>query len=635
MSEYDVFKLIHLFITLCIKTFILNLKYKSLCVAFYIIKSSFNPNFRVWDNVSVNKIYSSNTLSKKSSKQGKSNKPTFYKDRVTIIKSVRLYSTNKDLILYNNLTIHYSFSSILSNKTIGGKMLTDLILHLHKENVYNIPLFLSPLGIKASHDLIKMLNILAKKQKISKFKGDNILLDFISNNLKPLIRYNMKLVNNTFIPFPGGRSPRDRPEGTSEFYNIPILHQKVKDADCSGVYVFVHTSGKIGLGSALSCRDRLQDHLNSFYGHRPSTFLHKWVLDNGGIKSVNWAPLITYDNVVQKWYSHNFDSPLSKGGSNILQGFGQYISRLLEQCIYSYNKPFLSMYSGDRDIIFFNFSFKPEDMSLDLNHIHVYQAWKDKKMTKLLAESNSLNSLADILGLTVGTIRNNMNWAKGLKIPTKDTGKKTTVYLVEKGSSIRTEALSSQLGPKALYPKVELIGRSLYDLIPGRIHAIDIKTLKDFGNYANQRELWINLNPNGLDVFSLKTLAKQRMFLDNKISRYINVAKPGGVSTELGNFYFCRHPDFLSGMSKSASGFFAVNMNTGVAEYFENNSQPLDNRLTVRNHRNNNTVSKRGFRYINKDVFILHFPNAISELGSTYNLSQGQLENLPLNNTLL
>lgn len=157
---------------------------------------------------------------------------------------------------------------LISNKTRGGKMLTDLILYLHKENVYNISLFLSPLGIKASHDLIKMLNILAKKQKISEFKGDKILLDFISNNLKPIIRYNMKLVNNTFIP--------------SELYNIPILHQKVKDADCSGVYVFVHTSGKIGLGSALSCRDRLQDHLNSFYGHRPNTFLHKWVLDNGG-----------------------------------------------------------------------------------------------------------------------------------------------------------------------------------------------------------------------------------------------------------------------------------------------------------------------------------------------------------------
>lgn len=42
---------------------------------------------------------------------------------------------------------------------MGGKLLTELILSLHKQNVYNIPLFLTPLGIKASHDLIKMLNL--------------------------------------------------------------------------------------------------------------------------------------------------------------------------------------------------------------------------------------------------------------------------------------------------------------------------------------------------------------------------------------------------------------------------------------------------------------------------------------------
>lgn len=233
------------------------------------------------------------------------------------------------------------------------------------------------------------------------------------------------------------------------------------------------------------------------------------------------------------------------------------------------------MYSQDRNIIFFTFTFKYEEMSQDLNHLHTYQAWGDKEMTKLLAESNSFNSLADMLGLTVGTIRNNMNWAKGIKITDKESGKKTTVYLVEKGASIRTQALSSQLAPKDLYPKIELFNRTLYDLIPGRIHAIDINTLEDFGNYASQRELWINLNPNSLDEFNnLGSLSKERIFLNSRISRFMNVAKPGGISTELGNFYFCRHPEFLLGMSKAASGFFAVNINTGVAEYFENNSQP-------------------------------------------------------------
>ena len=78
----------------------------------------------------------------------------------------------------------------------------------------------------------------------------------------------------------------------------------------------------------------------------------------------------------------------------------------------------------------------------------------------------------------------------------------------------------------------------------------------------------------------------------------MNIAKPGGVYTKLGNFYFCRHPEFLPGKTKVASGFFGVNVNTAVVEYFENNSQPLDDRLTVRIHRKNNTISKRGFRYI-------------------------------------
>lgn len=143
----------------------------------------------------------------------------------------------------------------------------------------------------------------------------------------------------------------------------------------------------------------------------------------GGIESVKWAPIINYDNMVQEWYNNNYDSPLSLGGTRILQGFGQYIARLLEQCVYTYNKPFLSMYSEDRHIIYYNFTFKPEDVSIDLNRVNVYQVWRDKKRTKLLAESNYLNYLAGMLGLTVGTIRNNFNWEKGTRIINKDSGK--------------------------------------------------------------------------------------------------------------------------------------------------------------------------------------------------------------------
>ena len=75
-----------------------------------------------------------------------------------------------------------------------------------------------------------------------------------------------------------------------------------------------------------------------------------------------------------------------------------------------------------------------------------------------------------------------------------------------------------------------------------------------------------------------------------------------------------------------------VNVNTGVVEYYENNYQPLDDRLTVRIHRKNNTMApRRGHWYINKDVFIKQFPNAVAERKFIFKLTQEQLINLPVN----
>lgn len=47
-------------------------------------------------------------------------------------------------------------------------------------------------------------------------------------------------------------------------------------------------------------------------------------------------------------------------------------------------------------------------MGLDLQSIQTYQAWMDKGLTKLLAEANSYNSLAHLLGISVGAVRKNM-----------------------------------------------------------------------------------------------------------------------------------------------------------------------------------------------------------------------------------
>jgi hypothetical protein len=81
-----------------------------------------------------------------------------------------------------------------------------------------------------------------------------------------------------------------------------------------------------------------------------------------------------------------------------------------------------------------------------------------------------------------------MNWYKGVNI-TNDQGENLVIYLKEKGVSFRFEQLNSQLKPKDKYSLVELKDRSLYDLIPGKIYAINMETLEVFGIYKNQREL--------------------------------------------------------------------------------------------------------------------------------------------------
>lgn len=56
--------------------------------------------------------------------------------------------------------------------------------------------------------------------------------------------------------------------------------------------------------------------------------------------------------------------------------------------------------------------------------------------------------------------------------------------------------LDTQSSPKHKFDLVNLGSRTLSDLIPGKLHAVNINTLEDFGVYDNERHLWIYLNPN-------------------------------------------------------------------------------------------------------------------------------------------
>lgn len=72
------------------------------------------------------------------------------------------------------------------------------------------------------------------------------------------------------------------------------------------------------------------------------------------------------------------------------------------------------------------------------------------------------------------------------------------------------------------------------------------------------------------------------------------------------------------------------NTKNGLALYYPNNSK-AGYRGTVRRNRINNTISKHGIRYINEDIFIKHYPEAIAKEGSSYQLSMEQVNNLPDN----
>ena len=82
-----------------------------------------------------------------------------------------------------------------------------------------------------------------------------------------------------------------------------------------------------------------------------------------------------------------------------------------------------------------------------------------------------------------------------------------------------------------------------------------------------------------------------KTYLNSRVGRYMNIARPNGNSTELGNFYFCRHPNYLSGLSKIAESLYAINTPTGLCEHYSNISQVSPtNRTAIRRHLNEGSL---------------------------------------------
>lgn len=318
---------------------------------------------------------------------------------------------------------------------------------------------------------------------------------------------------------------------------------------------------------------------------------------------------------------------ISAGGAKVLRAFTQYPARVLEQCIHTQYSPFLNR--GSHNIIFYNFKYSSIDMEISSRYLNRYQALGPDMIT-VLAESDSFNSLGKYIGLSNVTIRNNMDWHQGTLFVFE--GQVVEGYLRQFGQPWRTELLPGQQSPRLKWPQLDLIDRTLYDLEPGKLHAITVDDLTNYGRaYNNERDLWTSLNPSSATDLDLLTSQQQHQYLNNRVGRYLNIARPEGNETELGNFYFARNPDHLAGFAKSAEPLFGINVDTGVASLYPNNSQvPTHNRLTVRLNLNNYTITRDGTIFITADSFLDQFPTASALPGSTYNMTLAELASLPI-----
>lgn len=130
-----------------------------------------------------------------------------------------------------------------------------------------------------------------------------------------------------------------------------------------------------------------------------------------------------------------------------------------------------------------------------------------------------------------------------------------------------------------------------------------------------------------LDDLSYK---QQHAYLNNRVGRYLNITRPNGTETELGNFYFARNPNHLVGFKKSAEALFGIKVDTGLATCYPNNSQvPSHDRLSVRSNMHKLTLTRDGTFFIKADQFVNLFPNSNAHPGSTYDMTLSELALLP------
>lgn len=118
-------------------------------------------------------------------------------------------------------------------------------------------------------------------------------------------------------------------------------------------------------------------------------------------------------------------------------------------------------------------------------------------------------------------------------------------------------------------------------------------------------------------------------YVHNRVNLYTNVVRYR--ETELGNYYFARNHDYLTGMAKTTTPLYGISVDTGLATVYANNSAvPTHDRLTVRKNLTAVTLTRDNTMFMSTSQFLLHCPTASAEVGSTYQLSSYELISLPL-----
>lgn len=116
--------------------------------------------------------------------------------------------------------------------------------------------------------------------------------------------------------------------------------------------------------------------------------------------------------------------------------------------------------------------------------------------------------------------------------------------LRQEGCPLRKTLINDQLKPSGKLTEVVLTDLKLDDLTPGKLYAIpfDDRKVDSHFIYNSSRELWTALNPSSIDLLEGLNTKEQSDFIQKRVNIYANLERMN--ETELGNFLYCRHPEY-------------------------------------------------------------------------------------------